>query len=45
MVALISSATGAVASQTTQAHLPKPGGAGGLQLRGGVGAQEEGGTV
>lgn len=42
MVALISSATGAAASQTTQAHPLKPGGGGRLQPYGGVGACEKG---
>lgn len=40
MEALIPSAVGAAASQTARAHLPKPGGAGGLQLCGGAGARE-----
>lgn len=45
MVALIPSAMGAATSQTTQACLPKPGGAGGLQLSGGVGAWGKGTKV
>lgn len=45
MVALISSAAGAGASQITQALLPKPRGVGGLQLHGGIGAWEKGGKV
>lgn len=44
MEALIPSAVGAAASQTAQADLPKPGGAGGFQPCGGAGARERAGT-